>query len=152
GNPSDCGFYTTCSATGVCTPGLCDDATNPCIYGYTCFPDGSCRQTDQNQCEGPTHDDCGVGLLCIAGNGTGGQCLRPAQQCFDRAQCAPDERCVEGVCTLACTSSADCRDGYVCNTRTKFCVNFNLCDRTPDCRSPLEVCVGKVCIARSNGA
>jgi hypothetical protein len=113
--------------------------------------DGTCQSTTANACDSDAA--CAAGSICIAGSdGKGGVCTSPANQCFDGSQCGPNEKCVAGKCTLGCTTNADCRDGFTCDTTHGICtVPAKTCKITNDCASAKEVCVGGVCVPRSNG-
>jgi hypothetical protein len=128
-------------------PGPCS-GSNTCIFGYTCGTDGTC-QGATNACD--KDSDCASGSLCIAGPSGGGMCTPAANQCFDQSQCGANENCVNGKCTLSCTTSADCRDGYTCDTTHGICtVPGQTCTITNDCGSASYVCVGGTCVPRSN--
>jgi hypothetical protein len=150
GHPSDCPAATICGATGTCQPGPCS-TTNPCIYGYVCAGTGACISPTPNACDADA--SCVGGSLCIAGSdGKGGVCTPAAGQCFDREQCGTGEVCAAGKCTLACATSADCRDGFGCDVVHGICsVPAQGCTVTNDCGSATQVCVGGACVPRSNG-
>jgi hypothetical protein len=128
-------------------PGPCS-STNTCVFGYTCGTDGTC-QGATNACD--KDSDCASGSLCIAGPSGGGICTASDNQCFDQSQCGTNENCVAGKCTLSCTTDANCRDGYKCDTAHNICtVAAQPCTITNDCGSPNVVCVGGACVPRSN--
>jgi hypothetical protein len=150
GHPSDCPASQICGLDGTCKPGPCS-ATNACIFGYACTS-GTCQSTTPNACES---DASCTGSLCIAGSdGKGGVCTTPANQCFDQSQCGTNEKCVAGKCTLGCSSNADCRDGFTCDTTKGICsVPTKACTITNDCGDATHVCVAGACVPRStNGA
>lgn len=151
GHPSDCAAGTFCAASGTCQAGECSGAS-PCIYGYACGSSGVCASSQPGACDRDVQ--CSSGALCLAGaNGNGGVCIPPASQCFDGIQCDPGDKCVAGKCAQPCTSTANCRDGYGCNTTTGVCVTpLKMCLVTNDCGSALQVCVDGACVPRSSGA
>jgi hypothetical protein len=61
------------------------------------------------------HD--GAGRLLHAGRPGGPMgCRDPEQPCPEGTTCSPLPRhAISGVCMLTCTTSADCRTGYICN-------------------------------------
>jgi hypothetical protein len=86
----------------------------------------------------------------VAGPEGGGVCTAANNQCFDQSQCNAGDDCVAGKCVPACTSNADCRDGYDCNTVTGVCtVVAQVCTITNDCGSATLVCVAGACVPRS---
>jgi hypothetical protein len=150
GHPADCSTSQICASDGTCQAGPCS-ATNACIYGYTCQADGTCASSTPNACD--SDSSCTSGSLCVAGsNGKGGVCTTPSNQCFDQSQCGVNEKCADGKCTLGCSSSTDCRDGYTCDTTSGVCsVVAKACTVTNDCGSATQVCVGGACVPRSTG-
>ncbi len=149
GHPGDCATGTFCGANGTCRAGACSGAS-PCIYGYTCGSTGVCASPQPNACD--SDGQCSSGGLCLAGT-NGNACTPSASQCFDGLQCDPGDKCVAGKCVPSCTSTANCRDGYGCNTTTDVCVTpVKTCQVTNDCGSSAQVCVGGACVPRSNGA
>jgi hypothetical protein len=126
-------------------------ATNACVYGYPCNTSTGTCSTPPNACD--SNAQCSSGSDCIAGtNGNGGTCTASSGQCFDQSQCDQGDNCVAGVCVQSCTSPANCRDGYTCNTSTGTCSTPIVpCTVTNNCGSALLVCVGGACVPRSNG-
>jgi hypothetical protein len=52
---------------------------------------------------------------------------------------------------VACTSNANCRDGYACNLTLGVCSGAaKACTITNDCGGASTVCVGGVCVPRTN--
>jgi hypothetical protein len=126
-------------------------ATNGCIFGYMCGSNGTC-QGAPNACD--KDGDCMAGYVCVAGPKGGGLCTQPSDQCFDQSQCDAGDKCVAGKCTKACTSNANCRDGYACDTTLGICDKpVQSCTVTNDCGGPDVVCVGGACVPRAkNGS
>ena len=149
GHPSDCPSGEICSSNGTCQPGPCS-ASNTCVYGYACVM-GACQSPTPNACNSDA--DCSNGSVCVAGSdGKGGVCTAPANQCFDGSQCGANENCVNGKCTLGCSTNADCRDGFTCNKTTGVCSGVTkACTVTNDCGNASQVCVGGACVPRSTG-
>jgi hypothetical protein len=126
---------------------------NTCIFGFACQTDGTCKSTTPNACDGDA--DCaanGPGWTCIAGPKGGGVCTQPSDQCFDQSQCDSGDKCVSGKCVKGCSTNTDCRDGYTCDTAHGVCTTpGKTCTVTNDCGSADKVCVGGVCLPRSQG-
>lgn len=151
GHPADCVYGEICGSAGTCVAGPCSE-TNPCVYGHKCATNGDCVAPTPDACDMDT--DCDPGALCIAGSdGKGGVCTVEADQCFDGSQCGVAQSCVEGKCTLTCQTTADCRDGFLCDPLDICSIPSQTCVVTNDCGSADLVCVGGACVPRSkNGA
>jgi len=149
GKPADCASDQLCAPDGTCQAGPCDNATNPCIYGFECTNGGTCVSPTAHACDNDTN--CASGYICIAGtDNVGGVCTPPADQCFDQSQCGADEKCVNGKCTLSCISQTDCRDGLACDLTLGICsIVVKTCTITNDCGGPDTVCVAGNCVPRS---
>lgn len=155
GHPSDCvAPGSICAADGTCHVGACNSSpANACIFGYACQSDGTCKSPTPGSCEADSA--CASGSLCIAGdNGKGSVCTVQPNQCFDQSQCGVNEKCAAGKCTLGCTTDAQCRDGFACDTKQGVCSTpVAACAITNDCGSAKQVCVGGACVPRSvNGS
>jgi hypothetical protein len=144
GNPADCPSGSTCGPDGTCKPGTCD--TVGCIHGYACEA-GQCIPTMPGACGEDA--DCaalGTGYACVSG-----VCTAPADQCSDQTQCPGNDKCVDGKCTPACSSDADCDGGFKCDVGLGVCtVPDKPCTVTNDCGGPDFVCVAGACVPRSD--
>jgi hypothetical protein len=150
GHPADCPTGQTCAPDGTCKTGDCNALG--CIFGYTCDTTSGLCKGAANGCDGNT--DCtGSGDVCIAGPTTsGGVCTQPADQCFDQSQCDSGDKCVAGKCVVGCATTADCRDGFKCDTALGTCSTpAKTCTVTKDCGGATTVCVGGACVPRSSG-
>jgi hypothetical protein len=161
-------------ADGVCCNVACNGACNSCNLPQregTCWPIDRGVPDPRGRCKdnGPT--SCGSNGLCDglgtcakyprdticvmpACSGTGSR-LNTAGTCDGVGACrAPNVqechpfRCVNGACTTACTTDADCDDGIACVQGT--CgpkQNGQSCAADGECKS--GHCVDKVCCASS---
>ena len=166
GSTTDAGGTTTTEATTtttVATPTTGDGPITgaaPSTTGATstadtgavdgCLGDADCAPA---QCVGPTDEVCS-------------ECLPTALQCASDFDCADGDVCIDfpsacgcdigftTVCDPACTSSADCDAGGVCNLETGHCL-IDPCVGDADC-PPLFACVpvlgGDACRRRGCGS
>lgn len=126
----ECVLDDQCGAGKECDAGKCRDQSGcagdyQCLAGFVCS-DGSCMA-----CR--TDEQCPVGV-CVSGS------------CTDRALCATDAECAQGVCSggscVACSSDLHCKQGLWCEEGA--CVEAG-CASNGDC-GPGNVCDDGVCV------
>jgi len=74
GNPHDCAAGQICGAAGLCTLGPCS-ATNACIFGYACQPDGTCQSAIPGACV--SRADCTAARSASRAPTDAAVCVRP---------------------------------------------------------------------------
>jgi len=148
GNPKDCAKGETCAPDGTCEPGDCSQIG--CIYGYVCDATSS-----PPECKAQNPAACGTDAECAAaGSGyacVNGVCTAPADQCFDKTQCAAGDVCADGKCVPSCAGSSMCPTEYTCSTVDTCTEPAKPCQITNDCGGPSTVCVDGACVPRSPG-
>ncbi len=157
---------------GVCCNVACNGACNSCNLNQregTCWPidrgvpdpRGRCKDDGAATCG--TNGTCdGLGAcakyardtICLMPSCSGSR-LNTAGTCNGLGTCRPPGvqdcppfRCVNGACTTACESDADCGDGIACVAKT--CgpkQNGQLCKAAGECKS--NQCVDGVCCESS---
>lgn len=148
GNPKDCGPGETCSPDGTCQPGDCSQIG--CIYGYVC--DGAatpptCKPQNPAACGSDSEcSTAGSDFKCV-----NGVCTAPADQCFDKTQCASGDVCADGKCVPSCAGSSNCPAEYTCSDVQTCTDPTQTCTITNDCGGPTTVCVDGGCVPRSPG-
>jgi hypothetical protein len=154
GKPSDCQSGYTCGAGGACELGDC--SVTGCVSGYVCELENATLQCvseapaptpvfdagtfDSGTVACQSSSDCSTtGALCLDG-----QCVAPADQCFDETQCSSGDRCVAGACTPTCAGGSSCPTGYSC---TNLDAGPAVCSGNPaPCEANPSICgVGAVC-------
>jgi len=149
-----CGTNFMVLPTPVCVAGCADDAD--CGDGLSCDPTagfagaGACF--DPGSMVGdPCTDtaECPSGGACVSENGSGW----PSGSCVTGCDFATNAGCEGGaciaqtfgggLCTVSCSTSADCRDGYACTSVNDapgrmYCAPG--CAVTADCASAGNVC------------
>jgi hypothetical protein len=160
-SPSACPQGYTCGVGGACELGNCE--VTGCVSGYVCaLENGTVQCVSEDAGTVPPFDagavacqsssDCSVaGALCLDG-----QCVAPANQCFDETQCPSGDRCVAGACTPTCGTDdggASCPTGYACNVVADagsggVCSgNSSPCEANPSVCTSGTVCAQNHCVA-----
>lgn len=157
--PTDCPTGQNCGTDGQCHAGDC--SSTGCPSGYACTLSNGVAQCvannpvpdsgppdaapDANNFSGCTSDpacaDAGAGYVCLDG-----QCVAPANQCFDATQCPNSEQCVQGVCTPSCSGTQPCPTGYSCDTSKGVCTGNPTPCGTMACTGN-TTCVDQHCVA-----
>jgi hypothetical protein len=159
--PSTCAPGYTCGADGYCDIGSCE--VTGCVSGYACelenatlqcvqpvtvnVPDAGAIDSGSVACQ--SSSDCSAnvsGALCLDG-----QCVAPANQCFDSSQCSGSDECVAGACTPTCSGGASCPTGYSCtnlDAGAAVCTgNPTPCEANPGVCASGTVCSQNHCVA-----
>jgi len=127
-----------CSDTSECSEGL-DCVDNKCLdacgFDFEC---GDAEVCADGQCVDVCNSDglCDVGYACV-----GGGCLPDPLNpiCSTPTDCA-GMPCVDGFCTTACLTNADCPESFLCEAATGAC--FPDLGPTPLC-GPEAACTGE---------
>jgi hypothetical protein len=159
--PSTCAPGYTCGADGYCDIGSCE--VTGCVSGYVCelenatlqcvqpvtvnVPDAGAIDSGSVACQSSSDCTSNVsGALCLDG-----QCVAPANQCFDSSQCPGGDECVAGACTPTCSGGASCPTGYSCtnlDAGAAVCTgNPTPCEANPGVCASGTVCSQNHCVA-----
>ncbi|MEK6675241.1 MAG: hypothetical protein AABZ47_06250 [Planctomycetota bacterium] len=169
-NTLPCNDGLFCTATDVCSGGVCGGTGNPCPANRTCDePNDRCVQcfvnaecNDNNIC---TTDTCNATGLCVNANNTvpcndglfctltdvcgNGSCVGSGNRC-------PGQQCNETTDTCVdCSANADCNDNNPCTNdvcQSGTCINS---PNTVPCNDGLfctsnDTCSGGVCVGGAN--
>jgi hypothetical protein len=137
-----------CSETAECSAGLdCIDNTcvSACGFDFECADAEVCAN---GQCV-PMCDEagqCGApGYACV-----GGGCLPDAENpvCSSPTDCQ-GLPCVDGFCTTACATNADCDPDYLCEAATGTCFQdlgpTPVCSEAAPCAGEGQTCLDGFC-------
>jgi hypothetical protein len=125
------------------TPGSCRSNAD-CPTGVSCV-NGMCARTTCNpatsSCPCTDATQCASGQSCVAG-----RCTATTDTCRFSSQCGAGRVCVNQQCRAACSATAPCPAGQMCNT-DGVCVDrvANECVRDADCGAGRR-CVNATCL------
>lgn len=111
--------YPVCTSTGGC--GISGLACSPTKYQGLPLPEPGCLPSnplanDGDACDGPA--ECKPNSICVNNQYAYPHGLCAQMDC-GATTCAPGARCVfdqnESLCRKTCTTSAECRVGYICS-------------------------------------
>ena len=124
-----------CEDASNCAEGLAcldGDCIEVCIFDFECADGEVCAD---GACVPSCNTECALGEVCVAG-----ACL-PSEtpECVTGADCESGV-CVNGACTSACETHADCPEDELCQASSGTCITDT--SPTPSCSEELP-CTGE---------